>query len=99
MKRGAGSRGSMNKPGQDLKRARRFGDATKGCRAAGGGAKDSFGTYKVVLKTWLDVELENGVVVEPEDMIQHFEWLLDEDIALMKSQVTLEKPQQLRLRG
>ena len=79
MKVGAGPRGSLNKNGQNLKNQERFDGASKGIRASGGGAENRFAGHIMAMKQWLDAELANGVVVEPEEVVLHFEWMLERD--------------------
>ena len=33
----------------------------------------------MAMKQWLDAELANGIVVEPEELVLHFEWMLEHD--------------------
>ena len=85
MKTGAGTKGTLNKRGQSLKKHMFWEGQSKGCRAPGGGAKNRFAAHISALKTWIDVELENQNAVTPEDAACHFEWMLQMDIAALKN--------------
>ena len=84
MKTGAGSRGSLNKSGQNLKAVDRWAGDSKGCRAPGGGAKNRFAAHMKALEYWIDSELENQQAVEPEDTVEQFEYMLRGDALQLK---------------
>jgi hypothetical protein len=71
---GAGSRGTLNMRGQSLKMCHRLKTA-KGCRAPGGGRKDTFRIFKDGLKTWFIGERENGHALDGAGLLEQFKIL------------------------
>ena len=76
---GKGSRGSLNKRGQNLKRTI-SGKTARGCRADGGGRTDRFKHFKVALKEWVKIERENGQAIDGHDMIEEFLYIVEKGV-------------------
>ena len=74
---GAGTRGSLNKIGQDVCSADRC-SSSKGCRAHGAGRKDHLVAYKKMMKEWVEVERANGHSLDMTDLRLQWTWFADE---------------------
>ena len=74
---GAGSRGSLNKRGQDKCRLDRL-SAKRGCRADGAGRKDYLKDYKTMMKSWVENERANGHSLNMTDLRLQWTWFADE---------------------
>ena len=88
---GVGSRGSLMKRGQNLKLVHRQGIA-RGARAQGAGRHDKFKHFKGALKTWVQLERENGHAIDGHDMVEEFVHILQKAVdygMLMETKGTL----------
>ena len=74
---GAGSRGSLNKRGQDKCSSDRW-STKKGCRADGAGRKDYLKDYKKMMKSWVENERANGHSLNMTDLRLQWTWFADE---------------------
>ena len=75
-----------NRTGEHKKLHERFDGESAGCRGAGGGRKLDYPAHMKTLKVIVDMELENGNSVEPEELLEHFEWLLRRDAETLEAQ-------------
>ena len=76
---GLGTRGSLNKKGQTLKKSHR-GSTARGARAKGAGRHDHFKHFKEALKTWVKLERENGHAIDGHDMVEEFQHILQKAV-------------------
>ena len=74
---GAGTNGSLNKPGQNLCSLDRQSTA-KACREIGAGRIDHFVSYRVMMKDWVEVERSNGHSLDMTDLVAQWTWFADE---------------------
>ena len=74
---GAGSRGSLNKSGQDKCSTDRC-SSSRGCRADGAGRKDYLVDYKKMMKEWVECERANGHSLDMTDLRLQWTWFADE---------------------
>ena len=74
---GAGTRGSLNKNGQDVCSADRQSSA-KGYRAHGAGRHDHLVAYKKMMKEWVEVERANGHSLDLTDLRVQWTWFAEE---------------------
>ena len=81
---GGGTQGSLNKRGQNLRRASRQ-NIARGARDVGGGRIDYFVDYKVMLKAWVEEERSNGHCLDCTDLQLQFAWYLKETIKLLEA--------------
>ena len=81
---GAGTKGGLNKSGQDLCSVDRQSMA-KGCRDKGGGRIDHFVSYKVMLKNWVEVERSNGHSLDMTDLMVQWMWFAEETKKLLEA--------------
>ena len=72
---GAGTRGTLNRRGQNLKHIHRM-KMAKGCRAKGAGRPDEFKIFKVALKEWVHLERRNGNPLDSSDLLEQFKYML-----------------------
>ena len=91
-------RTSKNKRGENLRKEQRFDGDSRGCRAPGGGCKNRFASQMRAMKVWVDEELENQKSMEPEELVMHFEWLLERDLEEVKAVLEPSAEQICRMR-
>ena len=74
---GGGTRGSLNKRGQNKKAHEREGQGlSTGCRGSGASRHDHFLEYKKALKLWVEEERRNGHSLDGTDLMLQFTWTL-----------------------